>query len=35
MGEELGGWLRVWEAVRAALDPAGLMNPEGHGGSAP
>ena len=35
MGEELGGWLPVWEAVRAALDPAGRMNPQGHGGSVP
>jgi alkyldihydroxyacetonephosphate synthase len=31
--EELGGWFLIWEAVRAALDPAGRMNPGGMGGA--
>ena len=29
---ELGGWWQVWQEVRAALDPAGTMNPLGMGG---
>jgi alkyldihydroxyacetonephosphate synthase len=28
---EMGGWWQVWEAVRAALDPAGRMNPSAVG----
>jgi alkyldihydroxyacetonephosphate synthase len=31
--EEMKGWFPVWEAVRAALDPAGRMNPGGMGGA--
>jgi len=30
--QELAGWWPVWEAVRAALDPAGIMNPHAVGG---
>jgi alkyldihydroxyacetonephosphate synthase len=30
--QELAGWWPVWEAVRAALDPAGIMNPNAVGG---
>jgi alkyldihydroxyacetonephosphate synthase len=29
---EMKGWLPVWEAVRAALDPSGRMNPAAVGG---
>jgi alkyldihydroxyacetonephosphate synthase len=29
---ELGGWMRVWTAVRDGLDPEGLMNPRAVGG---
>jgi len=31
--QELAGWWPVWEAVRTALDPAGVMNPNAVGGS--
>ena len=30
---ELGGWWQVWTALRAGLDPAGVMNPVALGGS--
>lgn len=30
---EMGGWWQVWEAVRAALDPGGEMNPHAVGGA--
>ncbi|HKC19661.1 MAG TPA: FAD-binding oxidoreductase, partial [Candidatus Dormibacteraeota bacterium] len=29
---ELGGWMRVWSAVRNGLDPEGVMNPRAVGG---
>jgi alkyldihydroxyacetonephosphate synthase len=29
---EMGGWMRVWRAVREGLDPAGIMNPDAMGG---
>lgn len=29
---ELGGWWRVWQQLRAALDPQGIMNPHALGG---
>jgi alkyldihydroxyacetonephosphate synthase len=32
IGEEMGGWRRLWEAVRQALDPGGTLNPNGMGG---
>jgi alkyldihydroxyacetonephosphate synthase len=31
--EEMGGWWSIWEAVRAALDPGGNLNPGAVGGS--
>jgi alkyldihydroxyacetonephosphate synthase len=31
--DEMRGWFPVWEAVRAALDPDGRMNPGGMGGA--
>jgi alkyldihydroxyacetonephosphate synthase len=29
---EMGGWVRVWRAVREGLDPEGIMNPRAVGG---
>jgi alkyldihydroxyacetonephosphate synthase len=31
VGGEMGGWLRVWRAVKEGLDPAGVMNPRAMG----
>ena len=30
--EELGGWWPVWQAIRAAVDPDGVLNPRAMGG---
>ena len=32
VADEMGGWMRVWRAVREGLDPAGIMNPNAVGG---
>lgn len=32
VADEMGGWMRVWRAVRDGLDPAGVMNPNAMGG---
>jgi alkyldihydroxyacetonephosphate synthase len=32
VADELGGWMRVWRAVKSALDPEGTMNPRAVGG---
>ena len=32
VADELGGWMRVWKAVKGSLDPAGIMNPSALGG---
>jgi alkyldihydroxyacetonephosphate synthase len=29
---EMGGWMRVWRAVRDGIDPEGIMNPRAVGG---
>ena len=33
VADELGGWMRVWRAVKAGIDPEGIMNPHAVGGS--
>ena len=33
VADELGGWMRVWRAVKAGIDPEGIMNPRAVGGS--
>ena len=33
VADELGGWMRVWKAVKEGLDPHGTMNPRAVGGS--
>ena len=30
--EELGGWWPVWQAIRSAVDPEGILNPNAVGG---
>jgi len=33
VADEMGGWMRVWTAVKEGLDPNGTMNPRAVGGS--
>jgi len=32
VADEMGGWMRVWRAVKEGLDPEGTMNPRALGG---
>ena len=32
VADELGGWMRVWQAVKGGIDPQGIMNPRALGG---
>jgi alkyldihydroxyacetonephosphate synthase len=32
VADEMGGWMKVWRAVKQGLDPAGVMNPRALGG---
>jgi alkyldihydroxyacetonephosphate synthase len=32
VADEMGGWMRVWRAVKDAIDPTGTMNPHALGG---
>lgn len=32
VADEMGGWMRVWRAVKEGLDPKGMMNPRALGG---
>jgi alkyldihydroxyacetonephosphate synthase len=33
VADEMGGWMRVWRAVKAGIDPEGIMNPRAVGGA--
>ena len=33
VGDEMGGWMRVWRAVKEGIDPQGIMNPRAVGGA--
>lgn len=33
VADEMGGWMKVWRAVKDGLDPQGIMNPRAMGGS--
>lgn len=33
VGDEMGGWMSVWRAVKTGLDPNGIMNPRAVGGA--
>jgi alkyldihydroxyacetonephosphate synthase len=33
VADEMGGWMRVWRAVRDGLDPNRIMNPRALGGT--
>jgi len=33
VADEMGGWMRVWRAVKEGLDPTGMMNPRALGGT--
>jgi alkyldihydroxyacetonephosphate synthase len=34
VADEMGGWMRVWQAVKAGMDPEGIMNPRAVGGAS-
>jgi alkyldihydroxyacetonephosphate synthase len=33
VGDEMGGWMRVWRSIKESLDPNGVMNPRAVGGT--
>jgi alkyldihydroxyacetonephosphate synthase len=33
VADEMGGWMRVWRAVKDGIDPTGTMNPRALGGT--
>lgn len=34
VADEMGGWMRVWRAVKGGLDPTGTLNPRALGGAS-
>jgi len=34
VADEMGGWMRVWRAVKEGIDPTGIMNPRALGGAS-
>jgi len=34
VADEMGGWMRVWRAVKEGIDPKGTMNPRALGGTS-
>jgi alkyldihydroxyacetonephosphate synthase len=34
VADEMGGWMRVWAAVKNGIDPEGIMNPRAVGGGS-
>ena len=34
VADEMGGWMRVWRAVKEGIDPDGIMNPRAVGGAS-
>ena len=34
VADEMGGWMRVWRAVKEGIDPTGMMNPRALGGAS-
>lgn len=33
VADEMGGWMRVWQSIKASIDPQGVMNPRAVGGA--
>jgi alkyldihydroxyacetonephosphate synthase len=33
VADEMGGWMRVWQSIKAGIDPRGVMNPRAVGGA--
>ena len=33
IADEMGGWMKIWRAVKGGLDPQGIMNPRAVGGA--
>jgi FAD/FMN-containing dehydrogenase len=33
VADEMGGWMRVWRALKVGIDPTGTLNPRALGGA--